>query len=114
MYCIIKYMEEEVYDLSDLKLDGFEWDKGNIKKNVLKHEVTNRESEEIFFNQPILIFLDTRHSQKEKRMVAYGITDNKRKLTIVSTIRTNLIRIILARDQHIKERRIYEKDQVNT
>jgi len=34
---------------------GFEWDKGNIDKNWLKHEVNPTECEQIFFNQPLVI-----------------------------------------------------------
>ena len=30
---------------------GFNWDKGNAGKNEKKHGVTDRESEEIFFNR---------------------------------------------------------------
>jgi len=28
----------------------FEWDKGNIIKNVKKHSITNEESESVFFD----------------------------------------------------------------
>ena len=33
----------------------FEWDEGNKEKNVQKHNVQNSETEEIFFNSPIII-----------------------------------------------------------
>lgn len=90
-------------------LEGFEWDENNRNKNWLRHKVTNDECEEVFYNEPLYIFSDHKHSVKEKRLVAYGITDQKRKLTIVFTIRKNKIRVISARDQSKKERRVYEK-----
>jgi hypothetical protein len=36
-------------------IKGFEWDEGNSAKNEAKHGVTDRESEEIFFNKPLLV-----------------------------------------------------------
>lgn len=44
----------------------FEWDKGNIDKNLVKHNVTDREAEEIFDNEPKFIFEDERHSLLER------------------------------------------------
>ena len=87
---------------------SFEWDEGNIDKNVTKHKVTNKESEEIFLNRPLKIFEDPKHSKVEQRYVAYGMTDANRKLTIVFTTRKQKIRIISARDQSKQERIKYE------
>ncbi len=98
----------EAVDLSQVAITGFAWDKGNRDKNWLKHQVKAKECEEIFFNIPLLFFRDTRHSQKEERIVAYGQTDQGRKLTIIFTIRKQQIRVISARVQQKKERRIYE------
>lgn len=88
----------------------FEWDAGNIDKNLIKHGVTNKESEEIFGSQPLTIFKDIKHLQKEQRFVAYGATNKDRKLVVVFTLRRQKIRIISARDQNKKERRVYEKE----
>ena len=44
----------------------FQWDKGNIDKNFKKHGITDKESEEIFNNSPLLIALDKKHSTKEE------------------------------------------------
>jgi len=90
-----------------IKIDGFEWDEWNKDKNWTKHKVNIKECEDIFYNNPIF-FQDTRHSQKESRFVAYGISDTGRKLTIIFTIRKKLIRVISARDQNKRERSIYE------
>lgn len=88
----------------------FEWDKGNLDKNFKKHNVVNKEAEEIFGNKPIKIFKDREHSQEEDRFVALGVTNNDRNLYIVFTIRKEKIRIISARNQSRKERKLYEKN----
>lgn len=92
-----------------LKPISFEWDKGNVDKNLIKHKVSNQESEQVFINDPKFIFQDSRHSEKEKRYMLWGVTDQERKLAIIFTIRNNLVRVISSRDMHKKERREYEK-----
>ena len=87
----------------------FEWDKGNTDKNSKKHKVGNKEAEEIFEDKGLKILKDLKHSQKEERFFAYGITKRKRKLHIVFTIRDQRLRIISARDQNKKERKFYEE-----
>ena len=49
------------------KLFSFEWDKGNIDKNLAKHNVANIEAEEAFESNPKFIFRDEKHSQREER-----------------------------------------------
>lgn len=90
-----------------MKLKEFDWNKGNIDKNLVKHKVDFREAEEIFFNKPVKFYPDTKHSQKEERFIALGVTSKSRKLTIIFTKRKNKIRIISARDQNKRERRQY-------
>ena len=93
------------------RLTGFEWDKGNSRKNEERHSVSQSETEEVFFNQPLLLPTDLRHSQNESRYHALGSTDHCRFLHITFTLRNNgtLIRVISARDMHRKERSIYEQ-----
>lgn len=91
------------------KVVSFEWDKGNIDKNLKKHDVSNQETEEVFFNKPIVFSEDKKHSTIEKRYMLWGKTNTNRKLTIFFTIRNNRIRVISARDMHKKERGEYEK-----
>ena len=88
---------------------AFEWDEGNIDKNLIKHDVTNKEAEEIFGNNPLKIFPDLKHLEEEERFVGYGVTNQSRKLTIVFTLRKEKIRVISARDQNRKERSVYEE-----
>ena len=97
-------------------VSGFEWDKGNARKSVDKHGVNQSEAEQVFFNQPLLVLEDSRHSQEERLFHALGMTDDARKLHIAFTLRdaNSLIRVISARDMHRKERVIYEQDQKDT
>ena len=95
------------------QITGFEWDDGNSRKSVEKHDVGQSEAEQIFFNQPLVVQSDAGHSQKEVRFHALGITDEARLLHITFTLRAagRLIRVISARDMHRKERVVYEKNQ---
>ena len=86
---------------------GFDWDDGNINKNWLKHQVRPNECEQIFFNRPLIIQEDIKHSQTEIRFYALGRTDLKRTLFVVFTVRDNFIWIISARDMSKKEREVY-------
>ena len=95
------------------KCEGFQWDEGNSKKNWLKHKVSQLESEEIFFNLPVIIS-DDKHSLTENRYYALGKTQSGRFLFISFTVRNNLIRIISARDMNRKERKIYEEKIKNS
>jgi len=89
---------------------GFQWDEGNADKNRVLHNVEDWECEQIFFNDPLLVLDDPRHSSTEKRWAALGRTDAARLLAVVSTKRGKLIRVISARDMNRKERRFYEEN----
>jgi len=94
------------------KVVGFDWDEGNARKSAHKHGVSQAMAEQIFFNEPLLLLSDAKHSQQEKRYHALGRTDDGRLLHITFTLRARetLIRVISARDMHQKERIIYEQD----
>ncbi|MDY6987073.1 MAG: BrnT family toxin [Thermodesulfobacteriota bacterium] len=89
---------------------GFQWDQGNIDKNLVKHNVENWESEQVFFNRPLLVLDDPKHSIPEKRWAAFGKTDADRFLTVIFTERGDLIRVISARDMNKKERKFYNEE----
>ncbi|MBF0104520.1 MAG: BrnT family toxin [Deltaproteobacteria bacterium] len=89
------------------EFEGFDWDEANIQKNWIKHKVTPTECEQLFFNKPLLIADDEKHSKMEKRYYALGHTNENRYLFIAFTARNNLIRVISARNMNQKERRIY-------
>ena len=88
---------------------GFDWDEANLNKNWIRHQVSNAECEETFFNMPLLVADDRKHSQNEKRYYALGKTDEGRELFIAFTIRDEKIRVISARDMSKKEREYYAK-----
>jgi len=88
--------------------EGFDWDDGNRDKNWIGHHVKASECEMVFFNQPLLVIDDVKHSESESRYYAYGKTDVDRKLQIVFCIRKNKIRVISARDMNKKEITFYE------
>lgn len=94
------------------KIVGFDWDDGNARKND-KHQVSQSEAEQIFFNEPLLMIEDIKHSSHEARLHALGKTDAGRLLHLTCTLRFegSKIRVISARDMHKKERQYY--DQAN-
>lgn len=85
----------------------FQWDKGNIDKNQKKHEVSEKEAEEVFFDKKRLTFKDHVHSDKEERHRVIGRTKRKRLLFVAFTIRNKKVRIISARDTNRKEAKLY-------
>ena len=92
------------------KITEFDWDEGNARKND-KHGVSMAESEQVFFNKPLLLIADTKHSQSESRFHALGKSDEGRTLHITFTLRGagEKIRVISARDMHKKEHAFYEQ-----
>jgi len=64
----------------------------------------------VFFNRPLLVFEDIRHSVSEKRWAAFGKTDTDRFLVVMFTRRGNLIRIISARDMNKRKRKFYDEE----
>ncbi len=100
-----------MFDYLDVeRLCGFDWDDGNIQKNKLKHGLDYWLIEEIFFNEPLLIYEDKSHSEQECRCYALGKMDDSQYLFVVFTVRQQKIRVISARSQNKKERSYYEKN----
>ena len=81
----------------------FQWDKGNQNKNVTKHQISNLEAEQIFFDRNKKILKDPLHSDKEKRFIILGTVKENKKLFIAFTLRGKKIRIISARKLNKKE-----------
>ena len=93
------------------KIEGFDWDAGNDRKSEDKHQVSQAEVEQVFFNVPLVLAPDPKHSQTEPRFHVLGKTAAGRLLHITFTLRFEgrKIRSISARDMHRKERRVYEE-----
>ena len=94
------------------RIEGFEWDEGNARKSVEKHQVSQSDAEQIFFNDPLLVREDVGHSVREIRQHALGHTDTGRLLQVTFALRNDnrLIRVISARPMHRRERVRYEQE----
>jgi hypothetical protein len=93
------------------QITGFDWDDGNSRKSADKHDVSQAEAESVFFNDPLIVIEDPKHSEREQRFNALGKTAQNRPLHVSFTLRQNgtLVRVISARDMHRKERKAYEQ-----
>jgi uncharacterized DUF497 family protein len=96
-------------DFSDIV--GFDWDDDNLYKNIAKHDIYDMEAEQVFFNHPLIVKRDVKHSQNEERYVALGGTNHARLLFVSFITRAKKIRVISARDMTNKEVRVYEEYQ---
>lgn len=92
------------------RIEGFDWDKGNLE-HIKKHCVNDKECEQVLFNKPLLLRQDEIHSKTEQRHKALGLTNKKRLIFLAFTVRGNRIRIVSARDQNKKERKIISKNK---
>ena len=88
-------------------LEGFEWDAGNSQKRWASHRVAQAESEEVFFNRPVFLLEDAKHSRRERRYNVLGRTNGDRLLSVIFTRRGDLVRVISARPMSRKERTAY-------
>jgi uncharacterized DUF497 family protein len=99
-----------------LGFDGFDWDKGNATKSLVKHGISMAMVEALFKGQRF-IAADPKHSQDEARFLAVGITDHGRWMLVSFTLRLKdarpRIRPISARYMHAKEVKGHEKGKSN-
>lgn len=86
---------------------SFDWDRGNRNKNLVEHNVSDQECEEVFFDLDKKILRDIIHSGNEERFILLGKTKTGRLLFLVFTIRKDKIRVISARDINKKEVKLY-------
>ena len=93
------------------RVEGFDWDTGNARKNE-RHGVTQAEAEQAFFDRELMVVADSRHAEAEPRFHALGCTVEQRRLHVTFTLRAagTRIRVISARDMSRKERVIYEQE----
>src|SRR5271163_3621741 len=85
---------------------GFDWDAGDERRSVDNHRVRRTEAEQAFFNQPLLVLEDERHSSDERRFHALGCTEAGMRLHITFTLRREgaRVRVISARDMSARAR----------
>ena len=94
--------------VSLLEFKGFDWDGGNLDKNWASYKVSPNEAEQVFFNHPLIVADDVKHSGTERRYFALGQTDENRPLFVAFTLRGDSIRVISARDMSRRERKVYQ------
>ncbi len=99
-------MSEWIQSISES--EGFDWDKGNVDKNAVTHQISCEEAEQVFLNRPLFFIDDPQHSRKESRIKAFGKTDEGKMLTVSFTMRGQKIRVISARNMNRRERNAYE------
>ena len=97
-----------------MRVDGFDWDPGNIEK-CEKHGLAREDIEDFFYQDNIYVAPDIEHSITESRFFAIGrLLKSGRAVIVVFTIRDKegkkLIRPISARFMHKKEVNRYEKE----
>jgi len=88
---------------------SFEWDLGNLTKNLKKHGITREEAESVFEQIEAIRALGEQISPKasEPRYGILGLTGDLKPVFVCFTIRGSGIRIIHIRRMNRKERRVY-------
>jgi len=90
---------------------GFDWDEGNSRKSADKHDVGQREAEQVFLDPRLLVLFDAKHGAEQRRYHAFGRTAAGRRLQVSFTLRQNgtLVRVISVRAMSRRERSRYEE-----
>lgn len=90
----------------------FEWDAGNERKSLDKHDTSRAEAEQVFLNEPLLLLSDPGHSLIETRYHALGVTGEGRRLQVSFTLRQGgaVVRVISARAMRRQERALYDQE----
>lgn len=91
-------------------IDDFIWLPDILDKLAAKHNVTQDEVEEVFFNHPQYRFIESGLRVGEDVYSASGQTDAGRNLVVffIHKLR-HVVLILIARDMDPKERKRYEK-----
>jgi uncharacterized protein len=91
-------------------IDDFIWLPDIIEKLAAKHQVTQDEVEEVFFNRPHYRFIESGYQLGEDVYAALGQTEAGRYLIVFFIHKPGHLALILsARDMDHKERRQYER-----
>ena len=87
----------------------FEWDLGNLTKNLIKHGTTCAEAESVFTQLEAIRVLGEQVSPKidEPRYGILGLTNELKPVFVCFTLRGSGIGIIHIRGMNRKERKLY-------
>ncbi len=93
-----------------MRIDDFIWLPSIVEKLDVKHQVSQDEVEEVFFNRPRFRFAESGNRRGEDVYSASGQTDAGRYLIVFFIHKSsNTALIISARDMDQKERKLYER-----
>jgi len=88
----------------------FEWDDDKARANIEKHGVSFGEARTVLSDPLSFSFLDTQHSGEELRYITLRLSDKRRLLVVIHTVRGSRTRIISSRQATKWERRKYEHE----
>ena len=89
-------------------IHDFIWLPAIIEKLAVKHNVSQDEVEEVFFNNPRIRFVDSGDRIGENVYSALGRTDAGRYLIVFFLYKSGGIALIISsRDMNAKERKLY-------
>lgn len=107
MFEFVEWLLHWLYETDEFR---FQWDSGNISKNLKKHDVHMNEIEEVFYSGSSLpLGIQIRPIYHEQRLGILGTTFKGRFLQVVFTLREGMIRPISARPANRKEKKQYEE-----
>ena len=89
----------------------FEWDHEKAAANITRHGVSFEEASTIFGDRLATTIPDPDHSVYEERWLTTGLSNKGRLLIAWHTDRSEVVRIIGAREVMAKERRVYESEE---
>jgi uncharacterized DUF497 family protein len=99
------------------KVEGFDWDQGNVGKILKRPELTLKAIEAVFHGK-FHYGPDSKHSAGEERQFAVSMEPGTRRIFLIFTIRTvegaRKIRVLSARYMHRQEVEYYEKEIAKT
>lgn len=87
----------------------FEWNVNKAAVNLVKHGVSFDEAKTVFDDPLYVDFYDPDHSDSEHRYIIIGMSQRGRLLLIAYTERSDITRLISAREATRMERKAYEQ-----
>jgi len=88
----------------------FEWDPKKDLSNRRKHRVAFAEASTVFGDPLSITIPDPDHGAAEERFVTIGVSDKRRLLVVVHTVRGERTRLISARAATRHESRKYQEE----
>ena len=84
----------------------FDWDDAN-RQHISEHSVSPEEAEYVIANDPWDI--EVQVTPDEERFIQLGATGRGRILTVVSTVRGSMVRVVTAFDASRRQRIAFER-----